>query len=258
MAVTPGGAANAAPQAPAAGRAPKKRAAAVSQGPQLEFKANFCYLAHPARYDVFITDRGPEILPALTTLEYQPGLAGVLPVKGEANGDPSFALAAKKKKGWIEVPEDFVVEAYGERRAGYVQVYDSKHGPETHHVEVWQRPYVVGSEIYWDKDPAGYWQFLRDVKEKLLPPVDNNVLRALQSKLQAMKRTAVGAKSKGSQAAGDTITALDEKLKAFGAKGQAGGTPLRGSKPKAPPSVAKGGGDDDGGDDDDKGGKADA
>jgi hypothetical protein len=237
---------------PAPGRQPKKTRKAESGNP-LEASSNFEYLVNPKRYDVFVTDQGLEILPLPTKLEYQAGLAGVLPVRGDPDGDPTFALAEKKRKGWIEVPEDFEVIAFGERRVGYVHVYDSAKGPDTAHLEVWVRPYIVGGEVFFEKDPAGYHQFLRDVRDKLMPPLDANVRRGLENKLREMRRTATGAASKGSLAARETIGVLEQKLEVFqGGKSKvppAGAAPLRGKTPK-PKSELAGKGDPNGDDDD--------
>lgn len=225
---------------PNAGKEPK-RVARSSEISTLDVKHDFVFLAHPLRWDVYLTERGAEILPSLTTLEFQPGLAGVLPVKGEMSGDPSYAMTAKQLKGWVIVPEDFEVIAFGERRRGYRHVYDSRGGPDLHHCSVWERPYQVGGTAMVQRDGDGYIQFLRDIAEQVLPPIDPNVRRGLEANLKAMYRTAASA-AKNSLTAEQSAEIVNRKCQAF-----AGPEPIPqtrgGRNPKSPPR-ATGGGDD--------------
>lgn len=227
----------------APGKSPKQAKSQQAVSP-LPYKANFVFLAHPLRWDVFTTDQGPEILPSLTELEFQPGLAGVLPVRGESDGDPSYAIQAKRNKGWIDVPADFAVTAFSEARDGYVHCYDSKSGPDSHHCCVWVRPYSVAGNLYHEEDRAGFHQFLRDVRDQVMPPLDANVKRGLKAKLEQMLKTAQAAASK-SLGAESTVSEIRAKLKVFdgGAAPVAGGS--RGKAPKAAPRASAPTGDDD-------------
>lgn len=229
-----------------AGRAPK-RARSVEASTPLEYASNFVFLAHPLRWDVFVTDAGPEILPAITKLEFQPGIAGVLPVRGESDGDPSYALTVKRSKGWVEVDPDIEVSAFGERRTGYVQVYNGKSGPDSHHCDVWTRPYSVAGALYLDRDQRGYWQFLRDVRDNVLPPLDENVKRGLQRKLIEMLNTSKAASSR-SHSAAQVAEDLRAKLVVFdgGAETAPAGRSRGGRAPKAAPRATMA---DDGGED---------
>lgn len=171
---------------------------------------NFRFLVHPVRYDVFMTGNGAEILPIPNRFEFQPGLHGVLPVKGETDGDPSHALLERSRKGWIEVPDDFPVTAFGEAMTRYSQAYPVKGGQ--HHCEVWTRPYRVGVTVYWQRDFEGYWQFLRDVQAQILPPLDPNVRELLRQKFVQLRKLA---SVKDTPYTRETIAALDLKMTAF-------------------------------------------
>jgi hypothetical protein len=225
-------------QPPGGGREPKasRRALEIST---LDTKHDFVFICHPLRWDVYLTEQGAEILPAITELEFQPGLAGVLPVKGEMNGDPSYAITAKVSKGWVVVPEDFEVTAFGERRRGYRHVYDGRGGPDSHVCSVWQRPYQVGGQAFVQRDEAGFLQFLRDIAAKIMPPIDPNARRALESKLREMHRTAASARSK-SYMAESVAELLERKLVAFARPDIAAPSTRAGRAPKAAPRATPG------------------
>jgi len=225
---------------PSGGKEPK-RVVRQLEASTLDVKHDFVYLAHPLRWDVMMTDRGPEVLPALTQLEFQPGLAGVLPVKGEMSGDPSYAITTKQSKGWLVIPEDFEVTAFGERRRGYRHVYDGRGGPDSHHCSVWERPYQVGGTAMIQRDEAGYIQFLRDVAAKVMPPIDPNVRRGLEARLRDMHRTAASA-SKNSYTADNVRAQLEQKLQAFTAPEVQ--PEIRAGKSPKPAPRATSGGDD--------------
>jgi uncharacterized membrane protein len=227
----------------APGKAPKQAKTQQAVSP-LPYKANFVFLAHPLRWDVFVTDKGPEILPALTELEFQPGLAGVLPVRGESDGDPSYAIQAKRNKGWIDVPPDFAVTAFGEARDGYVHCYDSKSGPDSHHCCVWVRPYSVAGNLYHEEDRAGFHQFLRDVRDQVMPALDANVRRGLKAKLEQMLKTAQAAATK-SPGAASTVDDIRHKLTVFDGGAGVGSVTSRGKAPRAAPKASSPAGDDD-------------
>lgn len=225
-------------QPPGGGREPRpsRRAEALST---LDTKHDFVYIAHPLRWDVYLTERGAEILPAITELEFQPGLAGVLPVKGEMNGDPSYAMTAKQAKGWVIVPDDFEVTAFGEKRRGYRHVYDGRGGPDSHTCSVWQRPYQVGGVAMVQRDEGGFIQFLRDIAERILPPMDPNVRRGLEAKLREMHRTAASARSK-SYMAESVADILEKKLEAFAKPTRDAGVGRSGRAPKPAPRATPG------------------
>jgi hypothetical protein len=232
--------------APAAGKKPNRDRHQRAQG-DLDAACDFLFLVHPQRYDVYEVGKAEdgtplfEVLPAPTTLEFQPGLAGVEPVKDEQNGNYLVALAKKREKGWIDVPMDFPVTAFGVKQEGYVHVFSGKHGPDTVHLEVWRRPYKVGGTVFFERDGDGYIQFLRDIKEKILPPIDPNVLRGLKAKLQGMRQTAAGAAAKGHVGGEHTVGLLEQKLTAFSgaesARGAAGKKPAR-KAPETPTQVS--------------------
>lgn len=199
--------------AAAAGAAPA-RAFSAAEALPLDHQPRFVFLAHPARWDVFEGPDGFEILPAITKLEFQAGLAGVRAVKGVPDGDPSFAIVEKQRRGWVVVPESLEVVAFGERRTGYVHVYDGRAGKGTVHLDVWQRPYLLGGAVFFAKDKAGYVDFLRKVKATL-PPMDPNIRAALQEKFGELLRVAKAAAARGSAAAAVTVGDLEKKLGAF-------------------------------------------
>lgn len=225
-------------QAPSGGKEPKqlRRATEIST---LDVKHDFVYICHPLRWDVYLTERGAEILPAITELEFQPGLAGVLPVKGEMNGDPSYAITAKVAKGWQVVPEDFEVVAFGEKRRGYRHVYDGRGGPDSHVCPVWVRPYQVGGQSFSQRDEAGFFQFLRDVAEKVMGPMDVNARRGLEAKLREMHRTAASAAGK-SYMAESTAGVLLKKLEAFARSDSSQASSRPGRAPKPAPKATAG------------------
>jgi hypothetical protein len=139
------------------------------------------------RWDVFPTEQGYEILPLLTKLEFQAGIAGVLPVRGKdlQDGDPSWALLAKQQAGWTAIQNDIEVTAFGEKEQGYVHFVENDRG-EYVHLSVWERPYMLGSSVFFDNDRQGYIEFLRYCKASLLPEIDPNVNRALAAKLKEL------------------------------------------------------------------------
>lgn len=143
--------------------------------------ADFTFVADPTNYDVFLTDKGAEVLPILARHLHAVGLHGNNPT----TGDPSGPLGVKASKGYVLVPKQIEATAFGDKGAGYSHFFETDQG-ERHWTVVWRRPYKVGGSVQWETDREGYFAFLRSVQADLMPPIDPNVLRALQSSLQSM------------------------------------------------------------------------
>lgn len=186
---------------------------AVGQGLKIDASCNFVFMGHPQRVDVFQTDKGPEVLHLLNKFEFQPGINGVVPVKNRQDGDPSYALAAKAQTGWLQIPTNVPVVAFGESDTGYVQRFENIHGYDVH-LEAWVRPYVVGGSVEFERDGEGYIEFLRYIRDNIMPPIDENVKKGLKSKLTLMHRTAKSSKSAMSD---DIVESMAGKLVAFDA-----------------------------------------
>lgn len=186
---------------------------AIGEGLKIDASCNFVYMAHPQRVDVYQTDKGPEILHMLNKFEFQPGINGVMPVKNRQDGDPSYALAAKAQTGWVQIPTNVPCVAFGEPVDGYVQRYENVNGYDVH-LESWVRPYVVGGSVEYERDAEGYIEFLRYVRDNIMPPIDENVKRGLKSRLTLMHRTA---KSSRSAMSDDIVEQMSAKLVAFDA-----------------------------------------
>jgi len=181
----------------------------------LNASSNFIFMAHPMRWDVFPVGNGEyEILPLLTKLEFQAGIAGVLPVKGKdlQDGDPSWALLAKQQSGWQAIPADTEVTAFGEKEVGYVHFVENDRG-EYSHLSVWERPYMLGSSVFFDRDQDGYIQFLRHCKTNILPPMDQNVGKALQAKLKELASLAKNSATPRGKETAEEINARIEAIK---------------------------------------------
>jgi hypothetical protein len=106
------------------------------------------------------------------------------------------------------------------------------------------RPYSVAGNLYHEEDRAGFHQFLRDVRDRVLPALDANVRRGLKAKLEQMLKTAQAAATK-SPGAASTVDDIRHKLTVFdgGAAPVAGGS--RGKVPRAAPKASAPMGDDD-------------
>jgi len=181
------------PAPPAAGQAIQSSRPARQTGkaalPRHAPAHRFTLLCKADRFDVFETDAGPQILPALRVLRHQPGVSGVRYIKGAPDGDATHAIATLKRKGWVEIPEETECQAFGKTVDAYNEMFQGHRGPVWH--DVWNQPYFLGDQLYWNRDEAGYHDFLRMVLERFLGgKIDPNVKRALQVKLQTMARKA--------------------------------------------------------------------
>ena len=183
--------------------------------------SDFSLVANPTRWDVFMTEDGPEILPALSKLSYYPdqkGVRQVTDVDGKIVGDPSRALATLAAHGKVAVPKDWTVNCYHRdgslmaSRVGYVHRLQGARGPV--HMDVWNRPYAVGSATHTERDEKGYHEFLRRVRDELLGPPDPAIVQGLRVKLQNMARIS-GEKAHRSPTAQAVTNQLTERLAVF-------------------------------------------
>ncbi len=220
----------------AVGASPKRKVGASKPVYTMDPSNDFLYMANPHRWDVYpLEDGGFEILPFVSKLEAEWGLEGV-----DENGDMSHAIVHRQKKGWVMIPADVTVTAFGEEREGYSHAFDTKYGENSAYIEVWRRPYQLGKELYYERDNEGYLDFLRMVRDEYLGPPDAEVLRALRAKFEEMRRTASGGAAKGSFAAGETVSQLEQKLTVLpgGKKKGKAAKASEGSEPPAAPPAA--------------------
>jgi hypothetical protein len=178
-----------------AGRKPAPPPTLGTVGHKYQPSHNFCYMAHPLKFDVYPVGEDEngkpkyEILPYLEVLEYKPGVNGVRHIKGHDDGDPTMAIAAMERQGYRRVPTDWIVEAFGEQVEGYVHVFDGAFGDI--HLPVWNRLYQVGDagDSHIVRDIAGYIEFQRRVlKEILGGRIDDQALVGLKSRLDYLEK----------------------------------------------------------------------
>lgn len=171
----------------------------------------FRYLAHPARWDVQLDEEGvAHIVPRLRELRFEAGLGGVQQVQGAAHGDPTAALAYAERDGWVLIPDDREVFAWGKEDIGYVREYSGRRG--LIHLPVWARPRQMGLAIQMEWDEQGWLDFkLKLVSDKVIVPLDAS-LRALEAHLTRGRRLRMDIDRESSRAAADIY---DAKLVAF-------------------------------------------
>jgi hypothetical protein len=194
-------------------------------------RAVFTYLANPGRWDIFETEEGPEILPAVREFSHQPGSKGVRPHElrdGRIVGDPGAAIARlESAEGWIKIDDDVEVVAFGARFSGAVHVYEGRRGRIN--LPRWVRLYRLGGAVHVERDVKGWIEFLRYVRDSVLPPIDAGVLLALESKL----RTDLGrvrSAGKASHVSAHNAEILEGRLLAFKASAPAS-APTGGAEP---------------------------
>jgi len=176
----------------------------------------FTLLCHPEHWDVFLTDQGAEVLPRLKRLPHQPGVAGVEQMTlgdGRIVGNPMRAIAAMRSKGWIELPTDMPIVAFGSSYRGYVHRYQGTRGAI--HLERWCRLYKVGTSTHRSDDRAGYHAFLRQIRDRFLDGgPEQGIAEAMRANLaRELGRAKVSAgRSAGAAAAVDVLA---KKLEAF-------------------------------------------
>jgi hypothetical protein len=179
-------------------------------------KCDFTLLANPTSWDIFLTEDGPEILPALRTLAHQPGVGGVHQVRDAETraiyGDPDGAISHARKQGWVVVPRTIQVIAFGDTFTGYVHSYVGQKGRI--HLMRWCRLFKVGTGSQVTRDGEGYHAFLRRVRDEILGAPHPGIVAGLQSKLRRLhaKRAARG---RNDPAAERDAEMLASKLDAF-------------------------------------------
>lgn len=201
--------------------------------------ANFVYLHHPACWDVEADAEGKmHIVPRLRVLRFEPGISGVESERGHTDGNPTRALAELGQRGWVVIPASLRVIAHGAEVEGYVRRYAGHRGPV--HLDVWSRPYKIGTRAVIDFDKAGWLAFrLQLVKDELIRPIDPSVRRALQLDLERAKRKRLNNKLPTAQA---SAAPYEAKLDAFNpapaatpSTGKAKGRPSKDDPPKETP-----------------------
>jgi len=171
---------------------------------------DFLLMAHPGLWGIVKTDRGLELLPELGYFSRQAGIGGVRQGKRGQPVDDSGARAERQKKGWIVIEDDFV-------EGGYLRVHDTKHGADTLHCCVWERPMQAGGKPIMRQDDKAYWAFLRQVAAELLPPPVPEILEEIRDTMlarlsrqleQAEQRPARAKAAVKTQARIDALTAV--------------------------------------------------
>ncbi len=192
--------------------------------------SDFELLASPARYDVYVTAKGPEILPVLRTVTYRGGIHNIPPFRSPQDpgagpgrtGDCMPYIATQTRPspgpGYVHVPSTITVKAFGEDRKGYAHGFATR-GGGWHFMDVWRRPYMIGSDVVdFERDEAGYHDFLRMVQSEYLPPINQKIRKNLENRLKSLQRDYKRAER-------DT-EAIDAKVKVFDVK-------KRAAKPRA-------------------------
>lgn len=185
-------------------------------------RAEFTLLAHPELWDVFITGDGvAELLPSLVECHHTPGVGGCRQTRDE-NGqfiaDPSGALAARRKRGFIPIPRNTAVTAWGQEWPSYIHRYPGTKG--WIYMERWSRLYILGDSSHIRHDEEAKWTFLRRVRDEILGgEPDEGVKRALKSRLQR-ERDNRSSSSDSNAAAKRDVATYDLKLAVFDSKGR--------------------------------------
>lgn len=106
-----------------------------------------------------------EIVPLLAKAWHVPGLGG----NGRAvdNGGAGFK-ASLQATGYVEVPHDFPVTAFGKKRdpaqgSTYLQRFEAR--GVVYHADAWHRPRVYGHQTRWEFDAEGWLKFLVDIRK---------------------------------------------------------------------------------------------
>lgn len=207
------------------GEAPR---AMPSSAPKMRLDplCNFSLLAHPFRWDVALTVDGPQLLPRLRFFYYEPGSSGVIQVKGLddhgqpiTDGNAALALGALREQGWIEIPRNIEVEAWGVKRIGYATRYSGENGPV--HLSAWHKPYALGNRVVLDFDETGWHRFLKGlVASGLVKEATGPTARAVRLRLErAMRRRANHATTNATARAASEL--YEQKVKAIPSRTEA-------------------------------------
>lgn len=145
---------------------------------------NWIYLHHPHRWDIELDEEGTaHLVPTLRRFLFEPGLSGVEQHRGQAQGNPTRALASRSEWGWYAIPTTLEVPAWGGRERGYVRVYDGHRGLV--HLDIWTRPYALGGRVELDFDLAGRLAFkLELLSSGIVKPPTDPVRRAIRNKFR--------------------------------------------------------------------------
>jgi hypothetical protein len=160
-------------------------------------------MAHPARWGVFETSHGYEVLPQLGKLKLDPGCNGVT-----NSGNYDAALTHATRGGWTVLEHDCVP-------GGYVRQYDTEKG--LLHLSVWEHPKMSGGRPIIATDEAGHHAFLRWVAAEVLPPPDPELLERIRS-IQAARRARQIETAQRNPARADAIAETDIRIEAVTAK----------------------------------------
>jgi hypothetical protein len=95
-----------------------------------------------------------EYLPDLPPIPHLEGVNGAL-----GPGQPGTALEKARAKGRVVIPHSFRVQAWGAEVGGYLTRSEGTGGDYYH--DVWHRPHIVGTRVFWDFDAAGWLDFRR-------------------------------------------------------------------------------------------------
>lgn len=216
------------------GREPKPPPAANTTAHKWPSSHGFAYMATEERWDVVKVGEKDgeaqyEILPHLLTVHFTPGVNGVVHVKGANDGDPSATIGRLQAKGYKLVPMDMTVTAFGQDYTGYVHVYDGAYGEIN--LPRWVRLYRLGDTTYQSRDGEGWVNFLRWVRDNLLPEPKDEVRLALVGQLEQVRRLAAG--NLNSPSAKEAAGIYADKIKAA----QPRRAPAGGRSAKPPPKA---------------------
>ena len=160
------------------GRAPQRRTRATRQVLNEPARPDFTLTHHPARG----YERDGELLPLLGRMSHQRGVNNV-----DHNGDTTRAEVNLQRQGWTLLdPSTCPASMTPDGIEGYVRAFDGRRGPI--HVTAWERPRALGARVVWDRDPAGYTEWLRHLmREGHIAPPDPVVVDSLREQLESKR-----------------------------------------------------------------------
>ena len=142
----------------------------------------FHFLHHPLQWDVYGQGDAAVLLPRLRVFRLEPGVSGVIQVKGRNDGNGLNALAERKQDGWIEIPRG-PVQAWGKEFPDYCLRYDGHRGPV--HAEAWRKFTILGTRVVEEWDLKGWTAYLQGLVGKVIPDITSNVRRGLFLQMRA-------------------------------------------------------------------------
>jgi hypothetical protein len=185
-------------------RAPSQR------HPEIEIQPPFLYFHHPASWMVIDGEDGPELLPQLSGIPVEPGVARV-----DKHGDPALMIGKRQSRGWALIPESAALATdTPDGQAGYIRRSQARRG-WTHHA-AWMTWRSVAGRASVVTDEPGYHRWLRALVERgIIAPADPAIVARMLDQARDRLARASGRDTKPGSMAAKLAARAEEQVKAL-------------------------------------------